>query len=57
MGEGEVFVNAEELYLEIKNALSAFGLHFRDMAQMRVSVDDGRVVFSHEDRIYSVKVG
>ena len=49
-----------ELYEDMKDALSSFGLKFHDMKEVDVAVEDGKVVFSYSegkhDMTFAVKV-
>ena len=49
-------MSAEQLYQTIKDALHAFGLRFNDMHKVTVQIGENKVVYSFEDREYTVKI-
>lgn len=47
-------MNAEELYLELKNALKFLGVSFHDKDKVSVFCEDGVLIFSYGGREASV---
>lgn len=41
-------MNGQQLYDNLKDALSVFGLRFSEMEQITVEFEDGKIIFSHD---------